>query len=91
MIRSVRTPFLWFVVSSAALAQEARFEATEEFKTVPFEVPAGTVELHIAHESLEPDAIIDWGVEGPDGFRGYGGGNREDIVIGVKASSRSYH
>lgn len=78
------------LAASLAAAQEAQFTADEEFKTVDFDVPAGTSELHIAHESLESGAIIDWGVEGPDGFRGYGGGNTEDIVIGVKASSRSY-
>lgn len=27
---------------------------------------------------------------GPDGFRGWGGGNTEDAVIGVDESSRSY-
>lgn len=90
MIRPVRSPLLALLLATAAFAQEAQFGADEEFKTVSFEVPAGTQELHISHETLESGAIIDWGVESPDGFRGYGGGNSEDIVIGVKASSRSY-
>src|SRR5689334_5595000 len=69
---------------------EGQIPTGQDFVTIPFEVPAGTAELQIVHQTLEAGAIIDWGVESPDGFRGYGGGNTEPITIGVKASSRSY-
>jgi hypothetical protein len=83
---------LW---SGAALAQtvmlDGEMTATgAEFVRVPFEVPAGTVELTVHHVVEDTANILDFGVDSPDGFRGYGGGNKEDAVIGVAASSRSY-
>lgn len=57
---------------------------------VPFEVPAGTVEIEVAHDDLSDDNILDWGLEDPAGFRGWGGGNGENAVVGVEAASRSY-
>lgn len=64
--------------------------AEGEFFELPFQVPAGTVEILIRHAPTDPDDILDFGVLAPEGFRGYGGGNLEDAVIGVEASSRSY-
>jgi hypothetical protein len=34
--------------------------------------------------------VIDWGLWGPDGFRGWGGGLNDDAVAGVTESSRGY-
>jgi hypothetical protein len=61
-----------------------------DYLIVPFEVPAGTVEIEIAHSDGSDADILDWGVWAPEGFRGWGGGNTEPIVIGVDESSRSY-
>lgn len=61
-----------------------------DFVRVPFEVPAGLAELEVSHTVEGADNILDFGVESPLGFRGYGGGNTENAVIGVAASSRSY-
>jgi uncharacterized protein (TIGR03382 family) len=61
-----------------------------DFVDVPFVVPAGTREIRIAHTDGSDTVILDWGVWGPDGFRGWGGGNTEDAVIGIDQSSRSY-
>ncbi len=58
---------------------------------VPFDVPAGTVEIEVAHTDNSDTNILDWGVYDETGkWRGYGGGNTEDAIIGVAASSRSY-
>jgi hypothetical protein len=57
---------------------------------VPFEVPAGTQEIEIAHDDLSEANILDWGLDDPSGFRGWGGGNTEPAVVGVQAASRSY-
>ena len=58
---------------------------------VPFQVPDGTVEIEIAHDDGSATNILDWGVYDETGtFRGYGGGNTENAIIGVQASSRSY-
>src|SRR4051812_13508046 len=62
-----------------------------DFVDVPFEVPAGTVEIQVHHLDNDDSVILDWGVWGPNNeFRGWGGGNLEDAVIGVDESSRSY-
>lgn len=62
-----------------------------EVVSVPFEVPEGTVELFILHESLSEVNILDWGLIDESGtFRGWGGGNVEPITIGEEAASRSY-
>lgn len=60
------------------------------FFDVPFEVPAGVVELEVRHSDLSDANVLDWGLEDPRGFRGYGGGNGEPAVVGEHAASRSY-
>ncbi|MBI1948861.1 MAG: PHP domain-containing protein [Deltaproteobacteria bacterium] len=90
-------PLLVVLAARGALAQgaadlvvEDAVPADGEFFEVPFEVPAGTVEIQIAHRPLDDGDILDFGVQAPEGFRGYGGGNLEDAIVGVAASSRSY-
>lgn len=57
---------------------------------VPFEVPPGVAELHIEHADDSPVDILDWGLDDPAGFRGWGGGNVEPVVLNAAAASRSY-
>lgn len=57
---------------------------------VPFEVPAGTQEIEIVHTDLSDEDILDFGLNDPSGFRGWGGGNTEPIVVTENAASRSY-
>ncbi len=64
--------------------------ADGDYVDVLFEVPAGTREIQIKHDDGSDFDILDWGVWSPEGFRGWGGGNTEDIVIGIDQSSRSY-
>lgn len=61
-----------------------------DFFYVPFTVPEGTVEIEVRHDDLSKDNILDFGVDDPKGWRGWGGGNEEPAVIGVEAASRSY-
>ncbi|MEZ4398723.1 MAG: CehA/McbA family metallohydrolase [Kofleriaceae bacterium] len=61
-----------------------------DYLLVPFEVPAGTVEFSLAHDDGSTSQILDWGVWGPGGFRGWGGGLSDPAVIGVAGSSRGY-
>src|SRR3954468_22525298 len=61
-----------------------------DYQDVAIAVPAGTVEISIAHSDGSDYTILDWGVWGPDGFRGWGGGLSDDAVIGVSQSSRGY-
>lgn len=57
---------------------------------VPFDVPAGIAELEIEHDDRSSTDILDWGLDDPSGFRGWGGGNSEPIVVNEAAASRSY-
>jgi MYXO-CTERM domain-containing protein len=69
-----------------------------DYLDVPFDVPAGTIEIQIKHTDDSEFAILDWGVWGPDGpdtddkpdYRGWAGGLEDDAIIGVEQSSRSY-
>jgi len=70
---------------------EGEVPAGEVHFVLPFEVPAGTAEIEIRHDDLSETNILDWGILAPEGFRGYGGGNTEPAIVGVLASSRSYH
>lgn len=96
------TPLLFaFAWGGVLLQPQAEFPATVtldgevpaaggDFAVVDFEVPEGTVEIEITHSDESDFNILDWGVWGPDGFRGWGGGNTEPAIIGAEASSRSY-
>ena len=62
----------------------------DPFVLIPFEVPAGTVEIQVDHINVDDANVLDWGLIGPDGYRGWGGGNAEPAIVGVDAASRSY-
>ncbi len=57
---------------------------------LPFEVPEGIAEIEVRHDNLSSENILDWGLDDPNGFRGWGGGNSEPAVVGIEAASRSY-
>lgn len=57
---------------------------------VPFDVPAGTQEIEIRHDDLSKDNVLDFGLDDPSGYRGWGGGTSENAVVGVNAASRAY-
>lgn len=75
---------------SAPLVIEGEVPEEGDHFEIPFEVPAGTVELEVRHDDLSSANILDWGLRSPDGFRGYGGGNTEPAIVGEAAASRSY-
>src|SRR3979490_1574675 len=61
-----------------------------DYVDVLFVVPAGTVEIEIAHDDGSTYNILDWGVWSPSGYRGWAGGLTDNAIIGVDQSSRSY-
>src|SRR5262245_20159792 len=85
------------VLSSLALSQETVIsldgvvpEGEETHFFLPFDVPSGTAEIEVRHDDLSETNILDWGLDDPNGFRGWGGGNTEPAIVGVDAASRSY-
>lgn len=65
-------------------------EGPETHFFLPFEVPAGITEIEVRHDDLSAANILDWGLDDPNGFRGWGGGNTEPAIVGIAAASRSY-
>ncbi|MEJ7604118.1 MAG: CehA/McbA family metallohydrolase [Kofleriaceae bacterium] len=61
-----------------------------DYAEVEILVPAATQEILISHDDESDYDILDWGLWAPEGFRGWGGGNSEDAIVGVTESSRSY-
>ncbi|MFO0637622.1 MAG: CehA/McbA family metallohydrolase [Polyangiaceae bacterium] len=57
---------------------------------VPFDVPPGTAEIRVEHDDLSPTNILDFGLEDANGYRGWGGGTEEPIVVNAQAASRAY-
>jgi hypothetical protein len=55
-----------------------------------FDVPAGTKEIEIRHDDKSDANILDWGLYDQDGYRGWGGGTNEPILVGEAAASRAY-
>ena len=77
------------LLSSLSVGGEIRAEGGD-YASVDFVVPEGTVEIHIATDYPEGDDILDWGVWAPKGMRGWGGGLRDPLVVGVEDSTRGY-
>lgn len=77
------------VISTLTLEGDVTEEGGD-YLVVPFEVPAGTVEILFHHQHDTPGTTLDFGIEDPGGFRGWGGRLGEDTVIGVEESSRGY-
>lgn len=57
---------------------------------IEFTVPEGIVEIEVRHDDLSAVNILDWGLDDPNGTRGWGGGNAEPAIVGLQAASRSY-
>ncbi len=77
------------LLSSLAIGGDVVAEGGD-YVTVDFEVPANTVEIHITTDYPGGGDILDWGVWAPEGMRGWSGGLRDAIIVGVDDSSRGY-
>ncbi len=67
-------------------------EGPNTFFFLDFEVPEGIVEIEVAHVHVPEDTgnVLDWGIDDPNGSRGWGGSNQENAIVGIEAASRSY-
>lgn len=81
----------WGAAAQPVVLQGELPDEGPDFVLVPVEVPAGVVELEVAHPAQQSENILDYGLRAPSGaFRGWGGGNAEPLVVGLEAASRSY-
>ena len=83
--------------SDARFEGELRIQISGEVPTgeethffLPFEVPEGVAEIEILHDDLSSENILDWGLDDPAGFRGWGGGKSQPVIVGLDAASPSY-
>lgn len=65
-------------------------EAGPDHFFVPFSVPAGIAEIEIRHDDRSADNILDFGLDDPRGYRGWGGGTEEPAIVAEQAASRAY-
>ena len=61
-------------------------QAEDRYPRLPFEVPAGAESIGVTMDVAEPGAagegaVIDLGLLGPDGLRGWSGGARTSYVV----------
>lgn len=64
----------------------------QSYHEVPFTVPAGTARITVAFDygGREDKTTIDLGLLGPDGFRGWSGGNKREFTVSAYDATPSY-
>jgi len=66
-------------------------DGPERHFSIPFDVPAGTVEIAVHQETLSDKNILDFGIMDPTGaWRGWGGSRIKDAVVAEQAATRSH-
>ncbi|UIJ47100.1 CehA/McbA family metallohydrolase [Sphingomonas cannabina] len=66
-------------------------EDAQHYKEVPFDVPAGVERITVALAyDRSNKTVIDLGVLGPDGFRGWSGGRRDRFTISASDATPGY-
>jgi hypothetical protein len=61
-----------------------------DYVDVPFDLPAGTVEIQVTHTYGSDTVILDWGVCSPEWFRGLCGGLTDDSIIALRSRSMKF-
>jgi hypothetical protein len=57
---------------------------------LPFTMPAGTAEIQIEHSFSPSGNILDFGLNDENGYRGWGGGLTDALIINEQAATRCY-
>lgn len=65
-------------------------QAAQRYLKVPFQVPRGAASVEVRLIVKQPDAVIDLGCEGLDGWRGWSGGARDSFVLTPEAATPGY-
>jgi hypothetical protein len=67
-------------------------EQSDSYVMVPFEVPPDVRQMDISfsYQGRHDYATLDLGIEDPQRFRGWSGGNKDAFSIGVQDATRSY-
>lgn len=67
-------------------------DGPDTFFFLEFEVPEGIEEIEVRHTHIPEQTgnVLDWGLDDPNGSRGWGGSNSEDTIVSVQAATRNY-
>src|SRR5689334_21989715 len=90
------TPFMAFAgpgpLPDTVLTGALTGEDNQTWRLVPFVVPAGVTRITVDFDYTTRDerTTIDLGVLGPEGFRGWSGGNKQSFTISVSDATPSY-
>lgn len=77
--------------NAAPIVFEGPIPAGElDYFFLDFDVPAGTREIEIRHDDLSETNILDFGLDDPKGYRGWGGGTSEPAIVSDVSASRAY-
>jgi hypothetical protein len=55
-----------------------------------FDVPAGIQEIEVRHDDQSPMNILDFGLDDPNGYRGWGGGTTDPTIVNTLNASPGY-
>lgn len=92
---ALRLGAAFFVTSSGVHAAPIVFDADvpadgPDHFFLEFDVPEGTQEIEVRHDDQSEANILDFGLNDPNGYRGWGGGTTEPVIVNTRAASRAY-
>ena len=74
------------------LERAIRFSEYHRILSLPFTVPAGTerISMKFFYSGREQRTALDFGLLGPDGFRGWSGGDKDGFTLSLSDATPSY-
>jgi hypothetical protein len=74
------------------LRQTIGYSQYHRILSIPFRVPAGTVRISMQFSwtGRESRTALDVGLQGPDGFRGWSGGDKDEFTLALPDATPSY-
>ncbi|MBT9330115.1 CehA/McbA family metallohydrolase [Paracidobacterium acidisoli] len=74
------------------LRKTIRYTDYHHLMSIPFDVPAGTVRISMrfSYTGQEQRTALDMGIQGPEGFRGWSGGDKDGFTLSLADATPSY-
>jgi hypothetical protein len=74
------------------LRRTVQFANNHHILSLPFQVPAGTtrITMNFTYTGQEQRTALDLGLMGPDGFRGWSGGDKDGFTLSASDATPSY-
>ncbi len=74
------------------LSRSVRYSDYHRLMSIPFRVPPGTmrISVQLSYTGQEQHTALDVGLWGPEGFRGWSGGDKDSFTLSVTDATPSY-